>query len=91
MATEALSVQPVATPNSISLPMPRAPSPSAGGVPDPPDVALTYEVNRDTGNVIIKIVDRDTQEIIREIPPEELQRLGRAIEALVGRLLDRRG
>jgi flagellar protein FlaG len=71
--------------------MTRAPSAGAASLPDLPDVGLTYEVNQDTGNVIVKIVDRITEEVIREIPPEEMQRLGRAIDALVGGLLDRRG
>ncbi len=91
MATEILSVQAVALPNPTPLPTARAPAGDGASLPDLPEVALTYEVNRDTGNVIIKIVDRATQEIIREIPPEEVQRLGRAMDVLVGRLLDRRG
>jgi uncharacterized FlaG/YvyC family protein len=41
--------------------------------------------------VITQVVDRATEEIIREIPPKEAQQLKRALDALVGRLLDRRG
>lgn len=91
MASEISSVQPVATPNRISLPMPRAPTAGASSLPDLPDVGVTYDVNRETGNVIIKMVDRATEEVIREIPPEEVQQMKRALDALVGRLLDRRG
>jgi hypothetical protein len=88
MASEILSVQPAATPNRIALPMARAPTAGASSLPD---VGVTYDVNRETGNVITQVVDRATEEIIREIPPKEAQQLKRALDALVGRLLDRRG
>ncbi|HSB73568.1 MAG TPA: flagellar protein FlaG [Candidatus Methylomirabilis sp.] len=78
-----------------SAPPPAAPEPQGVGSPQvvgsPEDVGLVFEVSRDGRDLVIKVVDRNTREIIREIPPEEVQRLNRALDALVGRLLDRRG
>ena len=94
MATGNLAVQPVTvTPSKpVSSSMPRAPSAGAKGGPDLPDaVGLTYEVNQDTGKVIIKIVDQITKEVIREIPPEEMQQLEAALREMVGARVDRTG
>ena len=54
-------------------------------------VGVSYEVNQETGSVIIKMVDQATREVIREIPSEEIQRMSRALEAVLGRLYDQRG
>jgi hypothetical protein len=62
-----------------------------GGVPEQPSYGLAYEVNQDTGKVIIKVVNKATNEIIREIPSEEIQRMSRALEEVLGRLYDQRG
>ncbi len=94
MATEILAVQSAtATPSNLpSSSMPRAPSEGAPKGPDLPDaIGLTYEINQDTHKVIIKLVDQTTKEVIREIPPEEMQRLQAALKELVGLVLDRRG
>ncbi len=52
---------------------------------------LAYEVDPQKGTVIIKIVDQATQEVIREIPSEDVQRMNRAMDEMLGRLLDRKG
>ena len=36
---------------------------------------LEFSVDQDSGRTVIKIMDFDTQEVIRQIPPEELLRL----------------
>ncbi len=91
MAIEISAVQPVSGLSPAPAPATRAApasGPSASGVPD---VGLTFEVNQDTGAMIIKVVDRDTHKIIREIPPEDTQRLQAAIREMVGLVFDRRG
>jgi hypothetical protein len=55
------------------------------------DVGLVFEVDRASHNWIIKIVDRDTHKVIREIPPEEIQSLRAAMQSILGTLLDRTG
>ena len=60
-------------------------------VSSPEAVSLVFELSRDGRDLVIKLVDRDTHEVIREIPPEDVQQMNRALDALVGRFLDRRG
>jgi hypothetical protein len=73
----------------------RAESPRAPSPPPPPmplgDVGLVFEVGGDVKDLIIKIVDRESQQVIRQIPPEEMQRIRAAMENMVGLLLDRTG
>lgn len=42
---------------------------------------LQFQVNEETGDVIVKVIDLETQEVIREIPPEEVRRLAEKIAA----------
>jgi hypothetical protein len=56
-----------------------------------PDVGLVFEVDRTSHDWIIKIVDRDTHKVIREIPPEEIQSLRKAMQSILGTLLDKTG
>ncbi len=53
------------------------------------DVALKIRVDPETGKNLIKVVDRKTGEVIREIPPEEVVRLAARIEKMIGIFLDR--
>ncbi len=92
MASDILAVQSVASISSPLLSMPRAPSEVEFPRLDLPDtLGLAYEVNQDTQEVIIKLVDQVTKEVIREIPSEEIQRLHAALRDWVGLGLDRRG
>jgi flagellar protein FlaG len=40
--------------------------------------------------VVAKVVDSETGEVVREVPPEELLELARRVTALVGAMFDRR-
>ena len=53
-----------------------------------PTPAVTFEVNTNTGQVFIHVIDIDTGELIREIPPEELQKLATVLENLSGKLFN---
>jgi uncharacterized FlaG/YvyC family protein len=55
------------------------------------NVGLVFEVNGSSRDLIIKIVDRDSKRIIREIPPAEVQRLRSTMQAILGVMIDRRG
>ncbi len=44
--------------------------------------------NNDNEELIVKVIDRDTDEVIREIPPEELQNLTKNLQKLQGNLVD---
>ncbi len=49
--------------------------------------AIQFSVDDESGDVIIKVVDAETDEIIRQIPPEEVVRLARQMEESAGGLL----
>lgn len=65
----------------------RQPGPESGGKSDKPaqpevasdmmrDVALRYKIDQETGALSLLIIDRQSRQIIRTVPPEELSRLG---------------
>ena len=54
------------------------------------NVQLKLSVNRDLEQVVAKIVDRDTGEVVREIPPEEMLEMAKRLEEMSGLLLDER-
>ncbi len=49
---------------------------------------LEFSVDQDSGRTVIKIMDFDTQELIRQIPPEELLRLSQHMHDAQGLLID---
>jgi flagellar protein FlaG len=50
-------------------------------------VGLQFEVDEDTDKVIVKVLDRDSGELIRQIPSEDIRSLTRALEELKGLLI----
>jgi flagellar protein FlaG len=50
-----------------------------------------FELRADSRELVIKIVDRQNNRVIREIPPEEMQRLRAAMRGMAGLLLDHTG
>lgn len=51
---------------------------------------LSYDVHEDTNQIIVKIIDTDTDEIVREVPPEEQLDLKVKMQDMVGLLLDKK-
>lgn len=49
---------------------------------------VRVEIDESSKQIITQIVDRDTDEVIRQIPPEELLEVSRRLKAFVGTLLD---
>ncbi|OVZ58051.1 hypothetical protein CDO44_16945 [Pigmentiphaga sp. NML080357] len=49
---------------------------------------LTFSIDEDSGTVVVKIVDGDTQDVIRQIPSEQALALSRSLDQLKGLLLD---
>jgi flagellar protein FlaG len=52
------------------------------------DRKLKFILNRDLNTVVVKVVDRETDKVIKEIPPEALQRLHRRMKEAIGLLID---
>ena len=49
---------------------------------------LDFEMNEQLGQVIVRIINSDTGEVIKVLPPEELQKLHMKIKETVGLLID---
>lgn len=52
------------------------------------DKKLQFVVDHGSNDVIIKVIDRETDTVIKELPPEELQRLHNNLKEAIGLLLN---
>lgn len=52
------------------------------------NIKLQFRVNKDINQIVIKVIDANTDKVIREIPSEEIQRLQARIRETVGLLFD---
>ena len=50
--------------------------------------SVRFERDSGTEDLVVKIVDSDTDEVIRQIPPEELRNLTRHLKELSGNLVN---
>lgn len=48
---------------------------------------LQFSIDQDSGRTVVKVVDTVTNEIVRQIPSEEMLAISRAIDKLQGLLL----
>ena len=51
---------------------------------------LKYEVNHESNDIIVKVIDPETDKVIKVLPPKELQRLHTRIKETIGFLFDER-
>ena len=49
---------------------------------------LQFRVNQELDMVVVKVIDSRTDEVIKEIPPEQLQRLHGRIREAIGLIVD---
>jgi len=52
---------------------------------------IQLRVDEESNMVIVKIIDKETNEVIRQVPPEELVKLSRNARDLKGLLIDKEG
>ena len=52
------------------------------------DRRLQFTVNQDLGQVVVKVIDKTTDTVIKEIPPAELQRAHSRIREAIGLFVD---
>ncbi len=45
---------------------------------------LEFSVDEDSGDTVIKVIDRETEEVVRQIPSEELMRLRARLQEAAG-------
>lgn len=49
---------------------------------------LKFSVNRELQQVVVQVVDRETDKVIKELPPEGIQRLYAKMQEALGMLID---
>ena len=49
---------------------------------------LQFVVDHGSNEVIVKVIDKDTDKVIKELPPEELQRLHNNLKEAIGLLFN---
>ena len=52
------------------------------------DRRLKFSINRELDQVVVKVIDRKTDKVIKELPPEEIQRLHVRLREAIGLLID---
>ena len=53
--------------------------------------SVRFENDKPSGSMVVKVVDRDTDEVIRQIPPEELINLTKRMNDLRGNIVNAAG
>ncbi len=48
---------------------------------------LQFSVNNDTRQVVVRVVDSETKELIRQIPSEEMVAIAKALDSIKGLLV----
>ena len=48
---------------------------------------IEYSVNKDTDQVVVKIIDKSTKEVLRQIPSEEMLALAEQLDKITGLFL----
>ncbi|MEJ5300857.1 MAG: flagellar protein FlaG [Thermodesulforhabdaceae bacterium] len=54
------------------------------------NVSLSFDVDDKTHDIVVKVINRETGKLVRQIPPEELLKLRQKLEELVGVLLNKK-
>ncbi|SMC19466.1 flagellar protein FlaG [Desulfacinum hydrothermale DSM 13146] len=52
------------------------------------NIKLSFELHEETGDMVVSVVNKETGEVIRQIPPEELLELREKLEELTGVLFN---
>ena len=52
--------------------------------------SLHIEIDKDTGIQVVKIIDNDTKEVIRQLPPETTLKIAKYIDEITGLLFEKK-
>ncbi len=55
---------------------------------DPMARSLQFSIDDTTGKTVVKLVDRETNEVLREMPTREMIAIARALDHVQGRLIN---
>ncbi|MCG8565342.1 MAG: flagellar protein FlaG [Desulfobacterales bacterium] len=53
------------------------------------NTSMNFSVNENTNDIVVQIIDKETKEVIRQIPPEELLEIQEKMMDLTGFLLNK--
>lgn len=51
---------------------------------------LNFSIDKETGRTVVKVIDRATDEVIKQIPSEEMLAIAKAIDKLKGLLIQQK-
>ena len=51
---------------------------------------MLFSIDDDTGKTVVKIVDSTTQEVIKQIPSEEILSIAKALDKLKGLFIEQK-
>ena len=51
---------------------------------------LNFSIDEDTGRTVVKVIDQATDEVIKQIPSEEMLAISKAIDKLKGLLIEQK-
>lgn len=54
------------------------------------NVGLQFSVHDATGRTMIRVIDKGTEDLIREIPPEEFLNMAAKLDEMIGILFDKK-
>ncbi len=60
----------------------------AGDIETLHSVGLSFAQHEDTGRTMVEVMDRDTQQVIRQIPAEDILDMAAKMEEMIGLLFD---
>lgn len=49
--------------------------------------SLQFEIDKASGKTVVRVIDKDTQEVVRQFPSEEVLAIARAIPPISGALI----
>lgn len=52
------------------------------------NVGLQYRVDEGTGDVVVSVIDRNTGDVIRQLPPEQILKMRQHLQELMGVMFD---
>lgn len=51
---------------------------------------LSFEVDQGTKQVVVRVLDPETREVLKQYPPEEILKMAQALDRITGNLIDER-
>jgi len=52
------------------------------------NLRLSFRVDEETNRIVVKVIDTETDKVIKEIPPEQIVELAAKIREMIGLLVD---